>query len=497
MQEEVPTLATKRRGLYRFSDHFKIDKKQSQLDFVDIPLDTDIRLYVDPYALHISPVDWLRTAGALVVGYFDLLLQALKKGDKPKAMAMLSHLHEPNETRLGQSKGEPNGRGWGEKQARQLYDVLTRSKAIRSGLLKDIGDLELFLPGIAEDKISDLAINVIRSELVAYTQEQCELHGVSTEEVPAKVFWNPDEEQWEATYAQLPVYKDEGLILVPKVAVRRRLVPDRMEYYTYYILPFLQAEHLNAKSALVTLLRNGNRKVLKKDLKAQDKYKYSKEFLLEFSEKNPDVLKSYKGRLPGKVEKPEGDFAIESRQSDPRQIIPSGLIEELKRIPSGGEHAGRYHDFIKGVLTQVFAPSLTRPKKEQEIDERRKRIDISFHNSATEGFFSKLSNQHKYTVPYIPIECKNYTDDIANPEFDQMLGRLNRRRGMFGIIVCRTIVNKQAVLKRCQDAVKNDPEKAIIVLDDTDIEKLLEFQMSENKKAISEHLEDKLREVLD
>jgi hypothetical protein len=490
-------VAPGKRGMYRFSDHFKVNKKQSQLDFVDIPLDTDIPLYVDPYALYISPVDWVRTAGALVVSYFDLLLQALTKGDRAKAMMMLSHLHEPNETRLGQSKGSPIGRGWSDGQARQLYDALARSKAIRSGLLRDIGDLELFLPGIAEDKISDLAINVIRSELVAYTQEQCELHDVPTEEVPAKAFWNPDEERWEAIYAQLPVYKDEGLILTPKVAVRRRLIPDGIEYYTYYILPFLQAEHINAKSALVTLLRNGERKVYKKDLKAQSKYRYSKEFFLEFSEKNPQVFKSYKDLLPKKVEKPETDFAIELRQREPRQAASADLLRDLEQIPPGREHATQYHNLIKGVLTQVFAPALTRPKKEQDIDEGRKRIDISFHNSATDGFFSKLLNQHKYVVPYVPIECKNYTDDIANPEFDQMLGRLNRRRGMFGIIVCRTIVNESAVLKRCQDAVKNDPEKAIIVLDDADVKKLLELQASGKKKEISKHLEDKLREVLD
>ncbi len=490
-------MAPGKRGMYRFSDHFKINKKQSQLDFVDIPLDTDIRLYVDPYALHISPVDWVRTAGDLVVTYFDLLLQALKKGDKSKAMMMLSHLHEPNETRLGQSKGLPNGKGWSDGQARQLYDALARSKAIKSGLLKDIGDLELFLPGIAEDKISDLAINVIRSELVAYTQEQCELHDVPTEEVPAKAFWNPDEERWEATYAQLPVYKDEGVVLVPKVAVRQRLIPDGIEYYTHYILPFLQAEHVSAKSALVTLLRNGERKVYKKDLKAQSKYGYSKEFLLEFSEKHPRVFKSYKDILPKKVAKPETDFVIESRQREPRQVVSTDLVRDLEQIPPGRKHAGQYHDFIKGVLTEVFAPSLTRPKKEQDIDEGRKRIDISFHNSATHGFFSKLVNQHKYVVPYVPIECKNYTDDVANPEFDQMLGRLNRRRGMFGIIVCRTIVDKDAVLKRCQDVVTNDSEKAIIVLDDVDIKKLLDLAANGKTKEISEHLEDKLREVLD
>ena len=68
---------------------------------------------------------------------------------------------------------------------------------------------------------------------------------------------------------------------------------------------------------------------------------------------------------------------------------------------------------------------------------------------------------------------------------------------MFGIIVCRTIVDKDAVLKRCQDAVKNDSEKAIIVLDDVDTKKLLDLATNGKTKEISEHLEDKLREVLD
>lgn len=218
---------------------------------------------------------------------------------------------------------------------------------------------------------------------------------------------------------------------------------------------------------------------------------------MEFSEKNPQVFESYKHLLPKKVEKPETDFVIESRQREPRQLASSDLALELEQIPPGRNHAAEYHDFIKGVLTEIFAPSLTRPKKEQEIDEGRKRIDISFHNSATDGFFSKLVHHHKYVVPYVPIECKNYTDEIANPEFDQMLGRLNRRRGMFGIIVCRTIINKNAVLKRCQDAVKNDAERVVIVLDDTDVKRLIGLQADSKKKEISEYLEDKLREVLD
>lgn len=214
------------RGQRRFSDYFGISRGQSQLDFVDVPLDTDIELYVDPYALHVSPVDWLRSCGDLVANYFDVLIQALKAKDHTRAMSLISNLHEPNETRLGQSKGKPRGRGWGQVQARQLYDRLSSSKAVSSGKLQDLGDFELLVPGIGSDKISDLAINVIRGELTAYTKEQCELYGIATELVAAGGLWNPEQQRWEGHYAELPVYENAGVLLVPKVAVRRRLVPD-------------------------------------------------------------------------------------------------------------------------------------------------------------------------------------------------------------------------------------------------------------------------------
>ena len=305
-------------GQRRFSDYFGISKGQSQLDFVDVPLDTDIELYVDPYALHVSPVDWLRSCGDLVANYFDVLIQALKAKDHTRAMSLISNLHEPNETRLGQSKGKPRGRGWGQVQAKQLYDRLSSSKAVSSGKLQDLGDFELLVPGIGSDKISDLAINVIRGELTAYTKEQCDLYGIPTEFVAAGGLWNPEQQRWEGHYAHLPVYENGGVLLVPKVAVRRRLVPDSKEFYDQYVLRFLEAEHLHARDSLVYTLKNGNPKVYLSDLRA--KYPVSKEFLFDFSEKNPSVLKSYKETLPEKAAEAIADESIENRQWASRRI---------------------------------------------------------------------------------------------------------------------------------------------------------------------------------
>jgi hypothetical protein len=122
----------------------------------------------------------LRECGNIVVNYFDLLLRSIRRKDEAKVMTLLSNLHEPNDTHLGLSKGRPRGRGWGAKQARLLYDTLKSSRAVSSGKLKDLSDIELLMDGIGSDKISDLAVNLIRGELVSYTEEQCQLHNVPT-----------------------------------------------------------------------------------------------------------------------------------------------------------------------------------------------------------------------------------------------------------------------------------------------------------------------------
>lgn len=232
------------RGQYRFSDHFRINKPQSQLDFVDIPLDTDVSLYLDPYALSVSGNDWLRECGNIVVNFFDYFLSVIRKGDEIAAMKVIANLHEPNDIHLGVSLGRPSGRGWGGKQALQLYETLKESSAVKSGLLKDLSDIELLMPGIGSDKISDLTANVIRGELVAYTEEQCQLYSIPTERINSGLYWDPESKQWSSHYADLPVYRDARVVLVPKEAVRVRLIPDYEEFYNRFVLDFLSAEHL-------------------------------------------------------------------------------------------------------------------------------------------------------------------------------------------------------------------------------------------------------------
>src|SRR5262249_44528268 len=87
--------------------------------------------------------------------------------------------------------------------------------------------------------------------------------------------------------------------------------------------------------------------------------------------------------------------------------------------------------------------------------------------------------QH-YAAPHIFVECKNYAEDPANPELDQLSSRFSPSRGQVGIMVCRNFIEKKLFLQRCKDTAK-DQRGFVIALDDAD----LKILVSERKLTAS------------
>lgn len=478
--------------MVRFSDYFNLGKSQAELDFVDISLDTDLSVFVDPYALNLESASWFVECSELVIGFFTLVVGSIRDGNERRARTLLAHLHEPNDTRLGLSSGVPRGNGLGAKQAAQLYSRLAGSRAVRTGKLRDLADAELVIPGISSDKISDISTNIIRWPLIRYTQSQCNLHSVPMKCVASGMYWDPGRENWDNSYVELPVYGGKRILMVPKAAVRQRLAVDHQAYFQHFVLDYLQAEHLHAGDSLTTLLKNGKTKVYKKDLRGI--YRPDKNFLFEFSEEHPEVLERYKMSLPRTLA-PLEDEQIEERQAAPRDLKIAAMIDELRAIPPGRETAAAYHDFILGALNAIFTPSLMYPEKEQEINDKRKRIDVTFLNRAQAGFFHSLNQIHRVHCPVVFVECKNYGREIGNPELDQLAGRFSQSRGQFGFLVCRSIEDRALVLNRCRDRVKEKGEY-IVVLNDSDIAMLLELRAQRRRDEIDEFLDKKLFDLI-
>jgi hypothetical protein len=252
----------------RFSAFFGLTNEQASLDFVDVDLSTDTRLYLDPYAIEIRDDQWSAACGDHIRSFFTDVLNALRDGNGGRAMHLLGNLHEPNETRLGQSRHTPQGRGVGDHKAREFASALRRSRAFETGILADIAEAELFIEGVGPDTISDLTTNILRGVLAEYTADQCALHGVAVNTVhslgPA---WNVQQSRWEAKSYQLPVHRGRPILLVPKFSVRHGLSLDSQEFYNHHMLEFLRAENLRSGSGLVHTFKNGRREVFKSALK--------------------------------------------------------------------------------------------------------------------------------------------------------------------------------------------------------------------------------------
>ncbi len=488
-QDIIAMSSAKKKG-NRFSDRFGLLQSQAELDFVDIPVDADLKLFCDPYSFVIESDPWFVECNNEVSSFFQRLLDFIRARDRSSAMQMLEHVGEANEAHLGFSEKEARGLGIGRKKAEALYERLQSSDAVKTGRLQDISECDLFVRGVGPDNISDMTLNIIRHKLLEYTATQCEQLGIETKMVQGGFCWNNESNRWKNGYAHLPVVDGNRLLLVPKAAVRYRLALDHQDFYRKHVLEFLQAEHLSANTSLVHVLKNGKRRVTKKDVAQENPL--SKEMLFRFAEEHPEVLKAYKESAYNNIAVLR-DEDIEGQQRQQKGVDIQAILTKLDQLKSGHEDASKFHDAVFGAMHAIFYPQLRMFKKEAEINEGRKRLDIIANNSRAPGFFSDLASQHNILCPYIAFECKNYTEDPRNPEFDQLSGRLNDQRGKVGVLICRHITDRPAIIAKCKDYRKKG--ELLIVLDDQDLKILLGHRKEQAYGLISEYMHKRLREI--
>ena len=459
----------------RVSEYFKLNRGQAYLDFVDVKLNTDIAVFVDPSSIKSLNSPWGHECISLLQHFFETVLKHMKNGNDSHARDLLSSLNEKNEFHLGFSKKKSRGHAFGPESAESVWDALAKSEASKSGLLQDLEDTCLMIHGIGRDMVSDAVCNIIRGPLLQYTHEMCDYYGISMEpEIDSGPIWNPTHEQWERKLIPLPITKKYGkLVLVPKIIVRHRLWYRFDEYHRHYLLPVMQKEELDANSALVEVLKDKRKRVTKTSL--MEKYGADKLSVVKETLKRPQVLKKYKTEKDSNVPPP-----LTHKQLAEIEQVESpdweGLLGKIKKLPTGKDSASEYEDLIEELLTALFYPSLCHPRKQHRIHNGLKRVDITYANEANCGFFSWLG-KHKPCL-FIFVECKNYRSEIGNPELDQLAGRFSLNRGQVGFLICRKIGDRTTLLQRCKDTAQ-DNRGYIIPLDDEDLEKIIHEQKKE------------------
>jgi len=458
----------------RVSEYYTLGLTQPSLDFVDVRLDTDVPLFLDPTALHLLDTEWGARCRSLIHNYFSLVLECISNGEHNKAKRLLASLGEPNETHLGLSKSRSRGHGMGTGLADKMWQALTASGAVNTGLITDLEDTALMIDGIASDVISDIVTNIIREPLLEYTIEMCNQHGIPLQLRRTRKIWNAQGKKWEQKDMLQPIVDGQRLMLVPKAIVRKSISYDAGQYYGKYLLEQLQEEDM--ADGLIRILKNGeHRPPTKKSIK--ERFTVGENGKINEKEQNRnltpqrlDVLGRYKEEI-NENPKPALSHNEIAEQEDTPAPDWDKLLQDLLDVEPGRDEVKKYEKAVQALFDALFYPWLMFPLPQTRLNNGRKIVDITYTNVAQDDFFQWVKSI--YPAGYIFVECKNYSTDVGNPELDQLAGRFSPSRGKVGILISRKIANRANVTQSCRDTA-NDQRGFIIALDDDDLKELVD-----------------------
>lgn len=472
------------RRTVRVSDHYQLGVSQPVLEFLDVDLSTDTKVFVDPYAFRFIETDWAREATALLQDFYSQVAHAVRTRNNGQAMYLLASLSEPNEAHLGLSRGRSRGSGVGDGLAQTLIDAFIKSPAIAEGLADELEESVLFIESIGHDRLSDMTINIVRRPLIDFTQEMCERYGIEmTQGLDSGQMWDRHRHEWRAEHVDLPMPSGK-LLLIPKAVVRKTNTFDPGEYLQHFVLPYLQRRELDTPNSPLIRQRASKRGkpgdlyVTKKSIR-QDREKRKgdasvKPWNTEATAENPEVLASYRNAAQKKTEPPSHEDLARATSTP----LPDwqDLLRAVEEVAPGREGADAYHWAIQNLLNALFYPALTTPRREYKIHDGRKRVDIRYVNQAESGFFHWVREVKHVPSAFVVVECKNYTGPLSNPEFDQLTGRFSRERGQIGLLCYRGFADdKDDVIRRCRDAAL-DGRGYVLPLDDGDLRRLVEIR---------------------
>lgn len=98
----------------KISEILGIGKTQFELDFVDIDVDGDLPLFIDPIYISKANTPMINKMYSTLSNFFDYLMELINMGNITEARNIFLNLNEVNDIYLGLSKNKARGNGIGE-----------------------------------------------------------------------------------------------------------------------------------------------------------------------------------------------------------------------------------------------------------------------------------------------------------------------------------------------------------------------------------------------
>lgn len=457
---------------------FDINISQAEADFVIPDLAQDRRLSIDPFLLYKSRDPQLRDLHNSLIEVFNIAFESFKKGNR-EDLDRLINFPEVSEIGFGYSQGTVRGSGMGTYLNTLVTETLANSPELVDRGIKHIEELQLVSLGIGADRISDMAANILKEYLIAYTQRQASIWGIPlTSGVPVEHIFDITDLEWKDEYVDLPRNPDDGrpIILVPRRIVR--------------LLPWINYEDFE-RTDFQMFLDAGKQQKLRSRLPGSKTHKTMKKVeVTEITRNEIHLLDTY-------VKRKEQDAANAQPQLYSEEIILPGtptaeeFIRRLKSIPTGRENAHLYQLEALAILNHLFEPELTDGKIEERTIHGTERRDIIFTNESDRSFWQYT--RQNYGDFLVMFEAKN-VEDLTNDHLAQTATYMGDRLGYLAFVLTRNPIKNPQLLK-CF-SIYNDSgattRKVVLVVDDEDINAMLKMKESGNNPT--RHIQQKYRD---
>lgn len=341
-----------------FSEEYRIPKIKYE-DCLDPDLEEDTPLFIDPVLILESDNPLAKKAAQKLISFFETAFVLVDKARKQKdsksryeAIKMLT-FPEVHEIGLGYSETSSRGSGIKSKNAEELFNAFI--DFLDFGLDDPIylGALSLFVEGIGPDRISDLTANVIKKELIEYTQDFCKKHNIPMCTIPLEhIEFDIEKRGWISKRVLLPFNKfnKKGIILTPKEFLRMlpvfgfedfwnyfdNLESEELRYYTTLGI----TQRISKKDLIEKLRRNGGAlpKIVEERLK-------SKELLKPYDfEHDPLLLRQPEWLTERSIEKSNKINFIVKDDASFEKFVQEVLIHIQNMIENEGAYILLYDD---------------------------------------------------------------------------------------------------------------------------------------------------------
>lgn len=226
----------------QFSEHFGVGPDEDD-DWFDPILDTDTRLFVDPFLIFKEQSGPWATAHDELIGYFDKAFKLLsghednRQSLQYRRVVDLMRFKEPEEFCLGYVAKGTRGAGSGGGLARAVTRAMVQ--AIKRGLdegMAHFEELGVLVERINRDRISDMTVSILKPRFIGYTQQIASELGIETQPVTVpNSSYDTRRKRWEAATHDLPVnpYNGKAVLLTPKRFLRELPTLNPDDWFDY------------------------------------------------------------------------------------------------------------------------------------------------------------------------------------------------------------------------------------------------------------------------